>query len=373
MSKKGLVLVYDPHNLLQFIWYYCTYAKDKKWDALCLPNGFKGEYMSEYCAKSGIFENIIKDDKEFLNSPLSEQIKLFGGMLGSFLIGRRAAFCKKMADSYVDTDDYDEVVVLTDVGLVSGLFVGLSKSKKVVIMEDGTGDYLERTSKNILKHLFSAVDWKGFILAGMGYANVGHIYPLGTTKDCIKFCSHIDKMPYKDYKDMRQLFDFTATDMELYERITKRVYEKAESCDFESIDTVLFTCNLADFLSDVSEYEKKTVDYVSKNGKNVLLKKHPRDITDYRFADAIGVQELDQSVPAEVILPYIKGKNIIFMQATSVMLYMNPKECDAECLYYSGLHDKSVKESTYFDYNTKDELVSKLRMFNYENIKLTEI
>ena len=62
LESKGLILVYDPHNLYQFLWYYCTYGKDMKWDALCLPNEGKGEYMSAYCKRVGIFEQVYSDE-----------------------------------------------------------------------------------------------------------------------------------------------------------------------------------------------------------------------------------------------------------------------------------------------------------------------
>ena len=64
--KKGLAVIYDPHNVYQFLWYYCTYGKDIEWSALCLPNSYKGEYLSEPCRKLGIFKKIYRDtDKLF--------------------------------------------------------------------------------------------------------------------------------------------------------------------------------------------------------------------------------------------------------------------------------------------------------------------
>ena len=77
MKYKGLAVVYDPHNLYQFIWYYCNKGKEKEWDALCLPNGFKGEYMHTYCERAEIFQYIYKDDKDYSNIPIGEKIKNF--------------------------------------------------------------------------------------------------------------------------------------------------------------------------------------------------------------------------------------------------------------------------------------------------------
>ena len=53
--SKGLAVIYDPHNLYQFVWYYCNHGKQKKWDALSLPNGGRGEYMHSFCEDTGIF------------------------------------------------------------------------------------------------------------------------------------------------------------------------------------------------------------------------------------------------------------------------------------------------------------------------------
>ena len=71
-EKKGLVVIYDPHSLQQFIWYYCTYAQDVKWDALCLPNGYKGTYMTDYCKKSGVFEKIYVGNVDYMNMKLKK-------------------------------------------------------------------------------------------------------------------------------------------------------------------------------------------------------------------------------------------------------------------------------------------------------------
>ena len=370
MSKKGLVLVYDPHNLLQFIWYYATYGKDKKWDAFCLPNADKGEYMSEYCKKSEIFENIIRDEKEFLNAPLVEQMKIFSKMLGFAVIGKQEDFCKKMLSQYVNLNEYDEFVVLADVGLISGMIIALSNHKKVVILEDGTGDYVIRSNKNIIKNITSFANWQGYLLSKMGYSNVGHVYPLKPTKNCIKFSSHPETMPYQAYEKHEKLFDFRNTDMLLYDEIINKVYEKITTYDFEEFDTVLFTCNLADFVKYTGELQKRTEDYVSIKSKNILLKKHPRDSMAYDFSNCV---EVDQSIPAEVMLSKIKGKKIIFMQATSIMLYMNSNEYDSECLYYDNLYDESLRETTFRNYSTENELIDSLKKFKYEDIEIVHI
>ena len=40
-------------------------------------------------------------------------------------------------NSYVVLNDYDEIVVIADVGVVSGACVALGEEKEIVILEDG--------------------------------------------------------------------------------------------------------------------------------------------------------------------------------------------------------------------------------------------
>ncbi|MBQ7715141.1 MAG: hypothetical protein IJT70_04640 [Clostridia bacterium] len=373
MSKKGLLIVYNAHNLLEFIWYYCTdkEARDIEWDALCLPSGVKGEYMSPYCEKSGIFSNIYKDNKAFSDESAIKQLPLFAKMLGYFIVGKRKSLCRKKLNEYVDADRYDIIAVLSDFGILSGMAIGLGK--ETVILEDGTADYRIRSNKNILKFLTSSFSWKGFILSKLGYANTAYIYPLKTTSGCVKYCSHPEMMPYKNYKEIRTLFDYSDTDREKYDSIIKSIYSEIDNCDFDSADTVLFTNNIGDFTLEPDEYIKRLENYVSKISDNTIIKKHPRDETEYAFSDKVVVQNVDQTIPAEVILPYIRGKRIIFLAASSVILYMRLSDFDLECAYFTGMAEKSAKQTTHARYLPRDEMAALFSKFGAADIRFVEI
>lgn len=372
-KKKGIALIYDPHNLHQFIWYYCTYGKDYDWTALCLPNGYKGEYMSEYCEKSHIFTKIIRDDKCFLTMPMKKRIGFFMNMLLYATIGQQKKYCKKFIKQYVSLDEYDVTVVLTDVGIISGMFIGVSKEHRTVILEDGMGDYAARPWNYLLKHWRNLYDWQGFLVAKMGYANPGHYYKLRTTKYCEKFSSHPDQMIYGNYKNIRRLFDLTHTDESLFRKIVKNVYDQISICDFEQIDAVIFTNRLYDFSEEAGPYIEKFQNYINSRYKNILLKRHPRDETKYVFRKQIKVQEIDNSIPAEVILPYIKGKEVIFMLTSSILLYMQAYHCRPYFLYFNGLYDQNIKSNTLLKYITKKEMRDVLKRFGPDNSSVIEI
>ncbi len=205
MSKKGLLVIYSPQHLVQFLWYYCTFSNNKRWDALCLPNCFGAQNNKNFCEKTGIFENIYYDEKYFLEASAKERFKTFGEMFGAFCIGKKQQYIHRFLSQYVDLTCYDEINVLSDYGVVSGMFVGLSREKKVVIMEDGNSDYKEKTYKNIYRKSPSIINTEGFIMSLLGYANVACFYPLKSTRYCDKYSSRPNLMKYNHYKRNNQI------------------------------------------------------------------------------------------------------------------------------------------------------------------------
>ena len=369
--SKGLAIIYDPHNLYQFLWYYCTYGSEKKWDVLCLPNGFKGQYMDSYCRKCGVFENIYCDDKDFLAVPLGQQLKIFLQMLGHAIIGQQKRFCRKFLNKYINTDEYDEINVMTDVGLVSGLAIGLGSQKKVVIMEDGTGDYLTRSYKNIFKNFFSLHAWKGFILSLLGYSNPGHYFPLRSTKNCIKYSSHPEIMKYNKYISNHKLYDFNNTNMHLFETCVAGIYGNMNNYNFDNYDTVLFTERLDDFFNNPKPYQKLLEDYISNNSKRILIKKHPRDEANYTFGNNVIADCFDQSIPAEVMLPYLNNKTLFFIPYSSIMLYLNGTNNSICSLYFDNI--VTDKQSNFAEYPSKEKLKNEIESYGLSNYRIIEL
>lgn len=371
--KIGVAVIYDPHNLYQFIWYYATYGQEYDWIALCLPNGYKGEYMSQYCEKCGIFKRIIKDKKAYLNASIGTRAKEFTKMLYYAIKGKQNVYCKNFVSKYIDFDQYEIAVVLTDVGIVSGAFVGLSREKKTVILEDGMGDYADRSKGYIKRHLFNPYDIQGYLVAKMGYANPAHYYPLKTTKYCEKFCSNPEQMLYRDYKSITQLYDHTNTDMALFEHIVENVYEEVKKCDLKKAEAIIFTDRLYDFGDNVDSYIKKFENYVNTHYKSIILKRHPRDETQYLFSDEVEVQEINNSVPAEVILPYLDNKKILFMFTSSILLYMKVYHYHPVFLYFKGLYEQNLSEKMYLKYITKETMNNYLKRFDMEDSQIVDI
>ena len=74
--KKGLVVIYDPHALYQFIQFYCMGTCEAEWDALCLPKENGKEEMHEYCEKSGLFSKVYVGNTEYITMSMAKKIRM---------------------------------------------------------------------------------------------------------------------------------------------------------------------------------------------------------------------------------------------------------------------------------------------------------
>lgn len=360
-DNKGLVIVYDPHNLYQFIWYYCNKGKDMKWDALCLPNDKKGEYMHPYCENTGIFENVYKYDDGFKSTGICDKLGLFAQMFGYYMIGQRKRFCKKLINRYVNWDGYERVVVLTCVGLISGACVALSKEKDVIILEDGGADYRKRKKWMEWKNLKSLYHWQGFILSHMGYCCPGWFY-FRPEQNCIKYSSRPDKMRAGIYKEIRQLYSSNGTDELLLKSIVDRIYPQLKKIDFNKMPAIFLTIPLSDFVLNVDPYKEKLQDYLSGKYKNIILKRHPRDTMKYNFGDT-EIIEIDNSIPAEAIMPYLRNMDVYMCEFCSTVMYAKPYNLHCTVLILDGYYEESISEGVAAKAPSEEEVYSYVRDF----------
>ena len=371
--KHGLVVIYDPHNLYQFLWYYSTYGKEMVWDALCLPNSYKGEYLSGTCGKLGIFRNIYTDTKPFDSLPILSRLLLFCKMFFSALFGKQRQFARRFICGYTGKLDFDAAVILTDVGFISGMFCLLADHKDVVILEDGMGDYINRKYSNIFSHLHNFFDLQGFMLSALGYSNTGHYFPLRTTKQCTKFSSHPDKMAYRNYKVIKTLFDMTLTDDVLFRRLVKSAWTGVAEYFSRPVEAMLFTTPLTDYVKDAQPYISLIEGYINEHVSSLMLKRHPRDTAEYRFCRDVHVVDIDQSIPTEVLLPFLKDIKIFFCRHSAINLYTASFNHTASFFYFKQLHQKSASETNVLDKYKSIEALKKELSFFGVNANIIEL
>ena len=370
--KKGLAVIYDPHNLYQFLWYYCNRGKQREWDALCLPNGYKGEYMHTYCENAGIFRRIYRDDTDYSVLPMANKVRIFARMVLYWILGHRTEYCRKLLNQYVNEKEYDEIVVIADVGVISGACVALGKEKEVIILEDGFTDYGTRPVFISVKEIFSLYKWQGFVMSLMGYCSPGW-FRLENDKYCIKYSTAPEKMKYTNYREIRKLFDANGTDNVLFEELLQKVYPSLSEYDYNA-DAVFLTTPLKSFLEDYTKYKQRVEAFIRECGfGKVLLKRHPRDEDEYYFGDNTEIEEIDNSIPAEVIFPYFRNKKAVTMALTGSSIAMPAYGIHCDILYLEGLYEDCIRSNgmgTPYRYEELDRICREFLGEDYRIIKV---
>ena len=149
-KQRGLVVIYDPHALMQFLQFYCMDDhKEIEWDVLCLPKEDGKQEMDGYCEKTGIFKRIFTSDVEFQRLSIVNKLKLFIPMLFYALFGKQKSIIRKIYNTMVDdVDAYDYYAANTESGFMTGMLASFAPEKTTVYFEDGAADYMIDRKKN---------------------------------------------------------------------------------------------------------------------------------------------------------------------------------------------------------------------------------
>ena len=248
----------------------------------------------------------------------------------------------------------------------------LGEEKEIVILEDGINDYSNRPRWISKEKMKSVYNWQGFFLAKMGYCSPGWFW-FEPDRYCIKYSSQPEKMKYRNYKEIRQLYTQEGTDEKLFDHIVKKIYPAIQKIDFEKTEAVLFTRSLDDFVVDDKKYIERIENYIQRSYKNILLKKHPREQSVYQFENGIKCLEVDNSVPAEVLLPYLKGKDIILITTSAIMLYMKAYQLTCNLILLDGMYEENMKSGTKYRLLCDEEVIEYCENFAEGHYMITTI
>lgn len=372
MKRKGLVIIYDPHALMQFLQFYSMEDYKAEWDALCLPKEDGEEVMHSYCEKTGIFKNIYIGESEYKNLSLANKLKLFIPMVLYSVTGQRKRYCKKTLDRYVSNiDDYNILVANTETGFVSGMLASFGGEKTVVYFEDGIGDYfINRKRWQSYYRRGSFENFQCVLMARLGYFGKGFTY-LKPTKDAIKYCSVKEEVLYRNYREIRQ-FSLDASAQVRFRNLLSRVYPELGKIKIDDKTAVAFTDPIEIDCDDWKEYAEKFVDILCQKHSKILLKCHPRESLDkYIFPTNVSVEMVPKDIPAELLLPYLNKNDCYFMFVSSILLNMKPYDLNINIVfseYINGQIDQKVFGCT--DYNSVKRLCDRFVKGQYHIIKI---
>lgn len=347
-KPTGLAVIYTARDLQEFLWFYSSEGQAYRWVAVCCPFGEREctSFMDDYCRKSGIFEDVIVCNKHFKIMDTKEKVKLFSRMVLNFLVGRRRKFCEKIVADCTGRIDYDAAVVSSDYGILTGAIIANAKYKKVYILEDGAGDFRDRPKGYIFKHFKSKGQILGFLLAKMGYSNPSFNYKFNDTKYCFKFSSQPEKMKYRNYLEIRQLFVVSGGEKDAYNKLLEKTFNL--NIPFEEYDLIFFTTPLHDFTKEIEKYQKLTEQYIDNHysGKRILVKKHPRDYVNYNFQCVSECTIISGSIPGEILVPFLDKIDIISMFPSSILFFIDYEKC-CKVFCYKDFMKKIEAEHNY--------------------------
>lgn len=373
-NKRGLVVIYDPHALMQFLNFYCMDRNSEiQWSALCLPKENGEEVMHAHCEKADIFEKVYRGKIEFIKLPIWKKGSYFAKMLFWALLRKQEIFAQKMFRLFgVDAKQYDYYAANTESGFMAGLMASFAKdkSKTTIYFEDGSADYMIDRKKG--QSFFRKGSFENFqcvCISKLGYCGKGYTY-FEPSKRCIKYASVPDELMYNNYKEINR-FSLDDNSLERYKEILLNIYPELNNyANVNSNDvTLVFTVpmNKNNKFSDV--YIKRFQEYLDGVGKTIYLKKHPRDEEEYVFNN--NVVEISQDIPAELIFPYFKGAECYMMEPDSLVINMEEYDLHLTILY--GEDYQNEQTALLNTWGTKENFIKLCERFVKNNYKFKNI
>lgn len=339
-QEKVLAVVAGPYRFYQVLWLYTQYP-EYEWSILLLPYGQGKEYINklhDICDKLGIFQHIYHSEMTGENSFLLEQLHLFIKMAFFYFTGRKKKLMKEILMKQTGGNDFDVAFVGCEYSIIEGAIIGLADEKKVYIFEEGLGDYCPRKK-------FPSLKWSeiiSYVVSRMGFFNPYGYFRLKNTALCIKYTSLPDLLKYKNYKEIRTIFDIKETKQE-FEQLINRAYPIGE-ISLDNYDVILFTTPMNGYVKNDDEYIESLHRLMSKrySGKKILIKKHPRDKGNYEWND-LEYDFLDAEVPAELYGKFIGNQEIILMSASTSLISLIQKEKNIFIVHFVDVHGNYEK------------------------------
>lgn len=342
-NDKVLAVIPNQYMLLQTLWYHSKYPEGI-WDVIIVPYGKKEsakkteEFLYHECEKSGIFSRIILFDKLRVgDNPLRQIIQYFGYVY-QYMTHKRGQHDFNLIKNIMGHCNYRKVIIhpvnMTGTAAINAVREA-GHDAVLVCMEDGMADYtppVGRLQFRSVKELFY------FTLSKMTVVNLNlsnHHFEMAYDRDVIKYNSLPDRMKYKNYKCIKQLFDDSPSDV-------KSVKGKNNATD-DKYDLLLFTSPLAeDFACGKSgEIYSQLHDWLKTNcmGRRILLKPHPRERYTYPWND-LSAEVGEINFAGETVLDKYPNADCIFTFISTILLKVCREKRNYKVVYFRDIKDK---------------------------------
>lgn len=323
-DDKVLVVLTNQYMFMQLLWYYSKYPEGI-WEVIILKFGDKDlmNFMYQKCADCGFFTRIMICESSIYGKKLLNKIIVMFRYLFQYITRRREKSDKKFIKGIVGEGAYKKVIIQSTHDSVSTAIINAMSDSILVCLEDGMGDYLpvKRIGEWLKLSHFSLsksniLQLSAFMLAKMNVANVaayGYQFQLKYDDQLIKYCSLPDKMKYKNYKEIKQLFDNDSREI--------AVSENECSLKKQGYGVIVFSTNFSDFGNCEEAYYSTLQDWLKKKykGKKILFKPHPREQCRFNCS-GLNLHIGGREIAGEKLLDLLPDAEIVFTYTTTILL-----------------------------------------------------
>lgn len=323
-DDKVLVVLTNQYMFMQLLWYYSKYPEGI-WEVIILKFG-DGDLMNsmyQKCVNCGFFTRIMTCESSIYGKKLLNKIIVMFRYLFQYITQRREKSDKKFLEGIVGGEEYKKVIIQSTHDSVSTAIINAMSDSILICLEDGMGDYLPAKGmgewfKSTHFSLFklNMLQLLAFILAKMNVANVaayGYQFQLKYDARMIKYCSLPDKMRYRNYKEIKQLFDNDSREITFSEN---ELFLKQQE-----YDVIVFSTIFSGFEDCEQQYYSTLQDWLKKNykGKRILFKPHPRERCRFN-CDDLNIHIGGREIAGEQVLDLLPNAEIVLTYTTTILL-----------------------------------------------------
>ena len=311
-QDKVIVVITNQYMLLQTLWYHSKYPEGI-WEAVIIlfnkNNKQLLDIMYQRCKECGIFSKIYVYGHR---NNTFQDIRLFFNYTFQFLTRKRDEYDKNLVKKITGKCDYAKIIIHARNNRIAVAFVNAMCDKVCICMEDGLSDYVSEIGILGIRRIPEIM---AYVLSKMNVVGIqyDHQFRLKYDDRIIKYCSIPNKMQYRNYKKIKQLFE---------ENDSEKTALKKEPNDSskEYYDLLIFS---APFIEDFEMAQVYDIlhEYLKENykGKKILVKPHPREVFRFPWDDFdITVEGLELS--GEEILDIYPEAELLFLSVSTILL-----------------------------------------------------
>ena len=334
-NDKVLIAITNQYMFDQVMWYHSIYPEGV-WDAVVVLFGDKdlADIMYQKCVNSGIFSKVyLYTDWRCRprTGSLLQKIYLTLMYFWQYITCRREISDKKLIEEIVGDCDYKKVVIQSRFSAIPVAMVNAMNTAVLVCLEDGMTDYCPIVTFDKIhnfRQLIPGIFAKWNVLS---YVSDGCQFCLKHDGKMIKYSSLPEKMKYKGFKKIKQLFEMEDGffNCEAY----------GKKLD-ESYDMVLFSSAWSDYGNEDIIYETLHA-WLKEHHKNkkIFIKPHPRET--YRFLwDDLDVTVGMLDVSGETALDVLSNAEVYFLYTSAILLKACREKRPFKVIYFNNFHNQ---------------------------------